>query len=89
MARLGKIRVNTSQIRDSALRAVGPKAFYEAIDSVWNDWLRVSLSIMPDLQVVWGDGVSGDNGIERGWQRLCKGEVGAQEGLVYRLSDLK
>ncbi|KAH8703141.1 hypothetical protein BGW36DRAFT_368879 [Talaromyces proteolyticus] len=85
MTRLGKIQVNTSGIRDAAIRAVGAETYYQKVDPVWDDWLKVSHSIMPDLQIVWGDGVSGEKGVEYGWKRICGGEVGAQEGLVYRL----
>ncbi|CRG89254.1 hypothetical protein PISL3812_06290 [Talaromyces islandicus] len=83
--RLGKIQVNTSGIRDAALRAIGSKAYFESLAPVWDSWLDSSHSIMPDIRMVWGDGVSGETGIEQGWTRLSRGEVGAQEGLVYRL----
>jgi hypothetical protein len=40
---------------------------------------------MPDMQIKIGTGVKGSDGVESGWERLCKGDVGTTEGLVYKL----
>lgn len=37
------------------------------------------------LNLDWGKGVKGPNGIEGGWERLCSGRLGADEGLVFKL----
>lgn len=34
------------------------------------------------LGLVWGKGMQD---VEKGWERLCKGEVGPTEGLVFEM----
>jgi hypothetical protein len=43
-----------------------------------NDWVEA-------LKPVWGQGMKGPHGVEGGWDLLCAGNMGAAEGLVYRL----
>jgi hypothetical protein len=83
MQTIGKIQFNTSGVRDSAVELTSAQDYYGHVQPVWEDWMRVSHEITPDIQVTLGRGVSGDEGIEKGWSRLCLGSVGTQEGLVY------
>lgn len=85
MQTMGKIQFNTSAVRDTAIRQTSADDYYAHVQPVWEDWLRVSHDIMPDIRVTLGRGVSGEEGIERGWSRLCQGSVGTQEGLVYTM----
>ncbi|KAJ5622507.1 hypothetical protein N7528_005739 [Penicillium herquei] len=85
MTRLGKIQCNTSGMQDSAIDSLGVETFFQAITASWEKLLNERHSWAPDLKIVWGHGISGDRGIEGGWTRLCRGEVGAEEALVYRL----
>lgn len=36
------------------------------------------------VKLSWGNSMKD---VERGWERLCKGAVGPEEGLVYLLDD--
>lgn len=80
MSKYGKIQFNASGVRDAAIGSLGIKAFNIGLGAAWNDWLQVSHSITPDIQVVLGSGVSGKQGVEGGWDRLSRGQVGVQEG---------
>jgi hypothetical protein len=85
MEKIGKIQFNTSGVRDSAVELTGAETYYGEVQPVWGDWIRVSHEITPDIQVTLGRGISGDEGIEKGWSRLCLGSVGTKEGLVYAM----
>ncbi|KAJ6015296.1 Protein of unknown function DUF2855 [Penicillium herquei] len=85
MARLGKIQCNTSGMQDSAIDSFGVEKFFQTISASWEELLNARHKWAPDLKIVWGHGISSDRGIEGGWTRLCRGEVGAEEALVYRL----
>jgi hypothetical protein len=83
MQKMGKVQFNTSDVRDAVIEQGTAQGFYNQVQLVWDDWVGVSHGIMPDIQVSLGRGVSGDQGIENAWERLCQGAVGTQEGLVY------
>ncbi|KAJ5731538.1 uncharacterized protein N7483_006046 [Penicillium malachiteum] len=85
MTRLGKIQCNTSGMQDSAIDSLGVETFFQIISASWEELLNERHKWAPDMKIVWGHGISGDRGIEGGWTRLCRGEVGAEEALVYRL----
>lgn len=82
---LGKIRFNTSNVKDEAIRIAGANQYHETVQVVWEEWLQDRWNNVPDLKIVWGKGVAGDQGIEGGWERLCRGSATVTEGLVYRL----
>jgi hypothetical protein len=84
MQKIGKIQFNTSGVRDSAVDMTGAQDYYGHVEPAWEDWLRVSHDITPDIEITVGQGVSGE-GIMKGWRRLCQGTVGPQEGLVYTM----
>jgi hypothetical protein len=83
--RLGKILCNTAPIRDAVIAETGPQEFHDAIWSNWNEWLQERESHIPDLELVWGNGVLGESGIERGWDRVTTGSIAPHEALVFRL----
>ncbi len=86
MARLGKIQYNTAGVLDTLFKAHGAGAYFESFTPLWEQWLcHDRLLSAKDMKVVWGKGIAGAEGVERGWERLSRGEVGAGEGLVYRL----
>lgn len=85
MQKIGKIQFNTSAVRDSAVEKTSAQDYYSHVQPVWENWMRVSHEITPDIQVTVGRGVSGDEGIDKGWSRLCQGSVDTQEGLVYTM----
>lgn len=84
MSRLGKVQYNTSGVQDTVMQLNGAEAYFDTISPLWDQWLRSRHRSIPDMRIVWGKGISGADGVEGGWQRLCQGLVGGGEGLVYR-----
>ncbi|KAJ5390997.1 uncharacterized protein N7496_002065 [Penicillium cataractarum] len=85
MQTMGKVQFNTSGVQDAVIAQSTAKAFYDDVQLAWHGWVGVSHEIMPDIQLLLGQGVSGDEGVEKGWSRLCQGSAITQEGLVYTM----
>lgn len=85
MQDLGKIQYNTSGVADTMVATQGEDAFYGSLAVKWEKWLSERHLSMPDLDIIWKNGVTGKDGIEGAWDMLCSGEVGAGEALVYRV----
>ena len=85
MEELGKVQFNTSGVQDTILESVGPEAYFATKDEQWAKWLDDRHLSVPGMQIVFGSGVSGADGVEGGWDRLCHGQVRAEEGLVYKM----
>ncbi|KAL2814056.1 hypothetical protein BDW59DRAFT_24137 [Aspergillus cavernicola] len=83
MQTMGKIQFNTSGVRDSVIEQTSAQDYYGHVQPVWEDWMRVSHEILPDIQLTLGRGVSSVEEIKKGWRRLSQGSVGTREGLVY------
>ncbi|KFY46199.1 hypothetical protein V494_00551 [Pseudogymnoascus sp. VKM F-4513 (FW-928)] len=85
MSRLGKVQYNTSGVKDTVMQLNGAGAYFDTFNPLWDQWLRNQQRSIPDMRIVWGKGISGADGLEGGWQRLCQGLVDGEEGLVYGL----
>jgi len=85
IAELGKVQYNTSGVQDTVLESMDQEAYFGTQKELWNQWLDERHLSVPGMQIVLGSGVSGIDGVEGGWERLCHGEVGAEEGLVYKM----
>ena len=85
MSKLGKVQYNTSGVQDAVMKADGAEAYFYKLAHRWDEFYRARHASVPDMRIVWGEGISGARGVEGGWERLCKGQVGGGEGLVYRL----
>lgn len=86
-AQLGFIQVNTSPIQEAALSIIEPKQYFGELEKRWDQWLTHRESAAPDLRLVWGKGISGEQGLEGGWESLCRSQAKPNEALVYRLDD--
>ncbi|KAJ5209984.1 Protein of unknown function DUF2855 [Penicillium cf. griseofulvum] len=84
-AKLGKVQYNTSSVQDTILESGDAEAYLATRNAEWEKWLDNRHLSVPGKQVVFGRGVSGADGVEGGWERLCHGQVGADEGLVYKM----
>lgn len=84
MSRFGKVQYNTSGVQDTVMQLNGAATYFDTVTQLWDQWLRNRHRSIPDMRIVWGKGISGADGIEGGWQRLCQGLVDGGEGLVYR-----
>ncbi|PLN74647.1 hypothetical protein BDW42DRAFT_58249 [Aspergillus taichungensis] len=85
MISLGKIQYNTSGIQDTVINREGAATYFRKISHNWKDWLAHRASAIPDMRLVYGQGIAGDNGIYGGWERLSNGEARPEQGLVYAL----
>jgi hypothetical protein len=85
MQSLGKIQYNTSGIQDTIIDREGAATYFEKVSRRWKEWLADRASAIPDMQLVWGQGIDGENGIYGGWEKLSNGAVRPEEGLVYAL----
>lgn len=74
---------NASGVQNKAVQLKGVEAYSNTLSLLWDQWLRDRHYSIPDMRLVWGKGVSGSGGIEGGWERLCQGRVGPEEGLMY------
>ncbi|KAL3488054.1 hypothetical protein BJX62DRAFT_253541 [Aspergillus germanicus] len=81
----GIIQLNTGPILDAALRIQGARRVFEGLEERWGRWLADRQVAAPDLRLVWGEGITGEQGIQGGWDRLCRSEVNAEEALIYRV----
>ncbi|KAJ5625485.1 hypothetical protein N7510_001794 [Penicillium lagena] len=85
MVQLGKIQFNTSGVRDTLMKSMSPAKFFEVLNEAWRQLLADRTTSIPDMNLVWGKGVAGTNGLEGGWDALCQGQVKAEEALVYTM----
>lgn len=72
--------LNAGAIRAGGCSILGDEAY---IDAFLDDWNRCKAKgVVDGLGLVWGKGMQD---VEKGWERLCKGEVGPTEGLVFEM----
>lgn len=85
MVQLGKIQFNTSGVRDTLMESMSRAKFFKVLNEAWRQWLADRPTSVPDMNLVWGKGVSGADGLEGGWNTLCQGQVKAEEAMVYTM----
>ncbi|KAL4982229.1 hypothetical protein BDW68DRAFT_195538 [Aspergillus falconensis] len=85
MQSLGKIQYNTSGIQDTIINREGAATYFGKVSRRWKEWLAHRESAIPDMGLVYGQGIAGEDGIYGGWEKLSNGEVRPEEGLVYAL----
>jgi hypothetical protein len=76
----GAVRVNASVLRDTAMNAEGEKRYMEEFKEEWTAFKESGG--VGGMKIEWGSGMKA---VGEGWDRLCKGEVGPETGLVYEL----
>jgi hypothetical protein len=72
--------INASAIRSQAMDQIGEQRFYDDFAKLW-DSVKTG-GYIKGMRLVWGEGMED---LGRGWEKLCKGEVGPNEGLVFSL----
>ncbi|KAJ5222912.1 uncharacterized protein N7469_009152 [Penicillium citrinum] len=82
---LAKIQYNTAGVVDSVIASQGAEALHTDLANALEDFMSERHLSMPDLNLVWKDGVVGGDGIEGGWDLVCNGRIGANEAYVYRV----
>ncbi|KAK7215076.1 hypothetical protein V2G26_003079 [Clonostachys chloroleuca] len=71
------IQVNASDMREEAIKRVGEAEYLAGLS---NAVKSVQSAGINGLKVIWGEGMED---AARGWDRLAKGDVGADEGLAF------
>ena len=66
MSKLGKVQYNTSGVQDAVMQANGTEAYFDKLAYVWDEWHSTRHASIPDMRIVWGEGISGASGIEGG-----------------------
>ena len=86
MASIGgsRIQVNASGMRTQGMEVLGEKEYFEKFLKEWKDFKKAGG--FKGLHLVWGEGMES---VGKGWEKLYKGEVGPDEGLVFDLGDHK
>ncbi|KAK2743658.1 hypothetical protein FQN57_004767 [Myotisia sp. PD_48] len=77
------VMFNTSAVQELAKETQGAQSYYDQLEAAWNEYLADRAMILPDIEIIWGEGVSGQNGIEAGWKRLCQGQVATHEDSTF------
>ncbi|KAL4916429.1 hypothetical protein BDW62DRAFT_211990 [Aspergillus aurantiobrunneus] len=80
-----KVGMNTSTVQETAIQVRGLEVFSEELRKRWEHWLANRECAAPDLRLVWGQGVTREQGIEGGWESLCRSNVRPEEALIYRI----
>lgn len=74
---------NASVQRDAGMMYYGEAEYLGDLDREFDRF--IDNECVNALKLIWGKGMRGNNGVEGGWERVCSGNLGAAEGLVYRL----
>jgi hypothetical protein len=82
LARTGSmmVQINASGMRSQAMKVLGEKKYFEDFLKEWKSFKEGGT--LKGLRLTWGEGMGN---VTKGWERLYKGEVGPDEGLVFTL----
>ncbi|KAH8685567.1 hypothetical protein BGZ60DRAFT_426056 [Tricladium varicosporioides] len=73
-------QVDASSVRTQAMEITGRKKYFEDFLQEWESVKENGF--VKGVRLVWGESMED---VGKGWDRLCRGEVGPDEGLVYML----
>jgi hypothetical protein len=74
--------LNASGLRDAAITILGEERYF---NDFYRDWNQCKAGgVVKGLKLVWGEGMKE---LGNGWERLYKGEVEPDEGLVFALGN--
>lgn len=76
----GSLGLNANDLRNQAMEILGPKKYFEEFLKEWEGFK--AQGGVKGLELVWGSGM---DDMKRGWESLCRGEVGPNQGLLYKL----
>lgn len=77
------VYMNTSPIIEAAFQAQGIDSVVETRYAAFRQW--VEEKAMGDMELQWGTGIEGADGIEGAWESLAKGTLPRQKALVFRI----
>ncbi|PKK43713.1 hypothetical protein CI102_14292 [Trichoderma harzianum] len=82
-ASLGKLRMNTPNLRAAAIELLGEHEYFDGLELKWKEFLEAGV---PGMNLKWGKSMKGGDGVGASWRNLCDGtKVQSDEGLVFRL----
>ncbi|KXH42784.1 hypothetical protein CNYM01_03807 [Colletotrichum nymphaeae SA-01] len=79
----GLVQLNTTGIVDAGIAVEGAGKYFDGAESTFRRFLEEES--VADLELVWGSGVGGTNGIEKAWKNIIQGTLSPQKAWVYRL----
>ena len=83
--RLKRIQANTSGLRDIAMGKMGEEQYFDSMSKAWQLVKERDQGPVPEMELSWGKGMVGENGVEGGWKKLCAGNTPPDKGLVFKL----
>ncbi|KAK6084269.1 hypothetical protein SCUP515_01383 [Seiridium cupressi] len=75
----GAVTPNASDMRERAISKVGEKQYFEGLN---NEWEAFKEGGIRGFSFKWGEGMEG---VKKGWDLLCAGNVASEQALVYKL----
>ncbi|KAK4498421.1 hypothetical protein PRZ48_011079 [Zasmidium cellare] len=78
-----RMQMNMSGIRDRAIELFEAEKVFGEGESHWKGFLE--RGGLEGMNLEWGSGIAGKEGIEGGWKRLCEQAVPADVGMVFRV----
>lgn len=75
-----RVQMNTSEVREAVVQAIGLEAYFEGVREGWEGFCKRGGCEGVGVEV--GMGV---DEFEQGWKRLCDGEAASVGGLAYLL----
>jgi hypothetical protein len=85
-ATMGKVRMNTSNLRAAAIEMRGEQAYFDDVEVKWKE-LWESGGVL-GMRLRWGEGMEAEKGVEAAWKALSgRGGTKLQpdEGMVFQL----
>ncbi|GKT94320.1 hypothetical protein CT0861_06545 [Colletotrichum tofieldiae] len=79
----GTVQLNTTSVVDAGVSAEGAEQYFQEAASAFERSLKEG--IFGDLQLAWGSGVGGANGVEKAWEGIIQGTLSFNKAWVYRL----
>ncbi|UQC90763.1 uncharacterized protein CLUP02_16293 [Colletotrichum lupini] len=79
----GLVQLNTTGIVDAGITVEGAGKYFDGAESTFRRFLEEES--VADLELIWGSGVGGTNGIEKAWENIIQGTLSPQKAWVYRL----
>jgi hypothetical protein len=72
--------MDAGAVRAAGISILGEDGYFDAFFKDWNQCK--AQGVVKGLELVWGEGMED---VGRGWGKLCRGQVRATEGLVFKL----
>jgi hypothetical protein len=79
-----KIQINASGMRSQAMMILGEEKYFEDFLKEWKTCKE--RGVVKGMRLTWGEGMGA---VAEGWERLYKGDVKPDEGLLFTLHDEK